>query len=81
MDKQKYYGVDKGRFYLSKPPNFGTITNKIKNQTYFFPMKSFIEEKFQENMINFDTNRKWKESFYMMMNSHDEGGYLIGIFP
>jgi len=74
--QQKYISYDKGRFYLNEPPVFGTITSKLKNETFFFPMKKFNSQKFQENFINFDVNRKWKESFYISMNSYDDGDYL-----
>lgn len=76
MDKQqRKTGYEKGRFHLSEPPMFGTITNKLKNETFFYPMKSFTKE-FNENMLNVDINRKWKESFYMNMNAYDDGNYL-----
>ena len=72
MEKQKYIGYEKGRFYLTEPPVFGTITSKHKDQIYFYPMKTFHQDYFQENMIHLDINQKWKEAFYMNMNSYDD---------
>jgi len=77
MDQQqRYIGYEKGRFYLSEPPMFGTLTSKVMNETFFYPMKNFTNE-FNENVLNFDINRKWKESFYINMNAYDSGNYLV----
>lgn len=76
MEKIKHGSYEKGKFYMSEPPKFGTLTSKINEKTYFYPIKEFKADLYKENLFNLDLTRQWKESFYMLMNSYDKGGYL-----
>lgn len=78
MDYYKRQKFERGKFYLPTTPSFGTLSCKIKNKTFFYPMKVLNDNTFQENIVNIDITGNIKDSFYIISNSYNREGYLIG---
>ena len=78
MDYNKRKRFERGKFFLASTPSFGTLSSQIKNKTYFYPMKVLNDYTFQENIVNIDIMGNIKDSFYIISNSYNREGYLIG---